>query len=367
MTRSVAILGTRGYPSYYGGFETLVRKLAPYLVDHDWDVTVYGRGECSADSGRDSRVHTVTTKGIDSRSLSTLSHGLTSCAHAAWRKPDVALVMNVANGFYLPLLKARGIPTAVNVDGIEWERGKWGAGAKAMFRAGARMTARFADHLIYDADAIATRWADDFDRDGTFIPYGGTVPEPSDPLPELADRPYALMVARFVPENSIDEFLTAAEQLSRKWNIAIVGSSGSGSGSELDDRVARLDAANDNVHWFGHVSDDRKLFALWQHAGAYFHGHSAGGTNPALVQAMACGTPTVARDTVYNREVLADAGLFTDPEPTEIARLIDLLLGDRALQKKLREAAQLRQAERYTWDGVCDRYEQTLAELAQPS
>ena len=103
MSRSVAIIGTRGYPSFYGGFETAVRKLAPYLVDHEWDVTVYGRSSSTpGDPNRDPRVNVVTTRGIENKSLSTLSYGLTACLHAAWKKPDVALVMNVANGFWLP-------------------------------------------------------------------------------------------------------------------------------------------------------------------------------------------------------------------------------------------------------------------------
>ncbi len=109
--RSVAIIGTRGYPSYYGGFETAVRKLAPFLAESGWDVTVYGRpGPETADPTRDARVHVVTTRGIENKSLSTLSFGLTSCLHAARKRPDVALVMNVANGFWLPLLKLRGHP-----------------------------------------------------------------------------------------------------------------------------------------------------------------------------------------------------------------------------------------------------------------
>src|SRR5690606_13265157 len=108
--RSVAIIGTRGYPSYYGGFETAVRKLAPYLAEQGWDVTVYGRPDAvrKGDPEVDRRVRSVLTRGIENKSLSTLSYGLTASASAMVRKPDVAVVMNVANGFFLPLLKLRG-------------------------------------------------------------------------------------------------------------------------------------------------------------------------------------------------------------------------------------------------------------------
>lgn len=360
MGKSVAIIGTRGYPSYYGGFETLIRHLAPFLASQGWEVCVYGREGATSpdDPGRDHRVKSRITRGIESKSLSTLSYGLTSCIDAAKSKPDAALVMNVANGYFLPLLKARGIPTVVNVDGIEWERAKWGKKAKAAFRVGAKLTAQFGDRLVYDSDEIARRWAVDFDRDGDFIPYGGTDPGQLPPVRELADRPYVLMVARFVPENTIAEFINAAEILSDRWNVAIVGSSGYG--GELDDRVRKLSETKGSVHWFGHLSDDRKLHALWQHAGAYFHGHSVGGTNPALVQAMACGAPIVARDTVYNREVLSQTGLFTAPHARHIAETIDALLGNPGQQQHLGAAAKLRGKEHYSWDGVCNAYLATL-------
>ena len=110
------------------------------------------------------------------------------------------------------------------------------------------------------------------------------------------------MVARFVPENSVSAFFDAAAAISRRAPVVIVGSSGYG--GPLDERASQLADSNPDVQWRGHINDDQELFALWQHAGVYFHGHSVGGTNPALVQAMACGAPVLARDTVYNREVL---------------------------------------------------------------
>ena len=117
---SVAIIGTRGYPSFYGGFETLVRKLAPYLADRGWDVTVYSRPGATSEAPDHMHpgVTSVTTKGLESKSLSTLTFGATSVFDAARRKPDVALVMNVANGYWLPMLRARGIPRCSTSTGL---------------------------------------------------------------------------------------------------------------------------------------------------------------------------------------------------------------------------------------------------------
>lgn len=357
---SVVIIGTRGYPSYYGGFETAVRKLAPYLADRGWDVTVYGRQGATRDDdpALNSRVRLVLTRGTDSKSLSTLSYGFWSALDACRRKPDVALIMNVANGFWLPLLKLRGIPTVVNVDGIEWDRAKWGRLAKAVFKAGAWMTARFADELIVDSLEIGRRWRKSFSRDGEYIPYGGDVPEDLPIEPGLRHRDYVLVVARFVPENTVEEFFQATEQLAATHDVVIVGSSGYGGALEV--RARELDERHDRVRWLGHLSDDARLLSLLQHAGAYFHGHSVGGTNPALVQAMACGAPIVARDTVYNREVLGDLGAFVAPEPMAIVNAVDALLGDPARQAALSRAAEERAVKRFGWDGVNHAYTAVL-------
>lgn len=362
--RSIAIIGTRGYPSYYGGFETAVRRIAPYLVDHGWDVTVYGRpgATLADDHARDHRVASRETRGLESRSLSTLTYGFTATLDALRRKPDVALVMNVANGFWLPLLKLRGIPTVVNVDGIEWERNKWSRLGKAVFLNGARLTARFATRLIFDAQAIAAKWREKFDADGDFIPYGG---DARDELPlkdDVTSGQYALIVARFVPENTVAEFLDATDRIAREHDVVVVGSSGYG--GELDEKAEALATTNPRVHWLGHVRDDDRLHALWQNAGAYFHGHSVGGTNPALVQAMALGAPVVARDTVYNREVLGEqGGVFVQPVADQIAEQITAVINDAERQQKMRATAMRRYREVYTWDSVCAAYEQSLLDV----
>jgi glycosyltransferase involved in cell wall biosynthesis len=359
----VAIIGTRGYPSYYGGFETAVRKLAPYLAERGWDVTVYGRTGATLinDPGLDPRVRTRVTRGLETKSLSTLSYGLSASLDAAWRRPDVALVMNVANGYFLPMLKARGIPSLVNVDGIEWDRAKWGRFAKSVFRTGAKWTARHGDRLVYDSKEIGRRWKSDFGLEGEFIPYGGDEPSELAIAPGLTHRGYILLVARFVPENTVPQFVEAAERLSDTYPVVIVGSSGYG--GEIEQKVAELARQKSNVQWLGHVSDDNRLLSLWQHAGVYFHGHSVGGTNPALVQAMAAGAPVVARDTVYNREVLGEDALLTAPTAADIANAVSSAMGNPELLEKSSTTNVVRARAHYSWDGVNAHYEQALLNL----
>lgn len=366
MVRSVAILGTRGYPSFYGGFETAVRHLAPYLAAEGWDVTVYGRHDSTVEDhpDRDAAVKTVETWGLQTRSLSTLSYGFSSTVHASRQKPNVALVMNVANGYWLPMLRRAGVPTLVNVDGMEWERAKWGAFAKGVFKTGARKTAKHADELAHDAEEIGRRWQLDFGRRGLFIPYGGTAPTRQLPIePGLEKRQYVVFVARFVPENSFEEFLEAAEDLATDTDVVMVGSSGYGGAYE--DAASDLARRKPRFRWLGHIQDDERLSSLWQNAGVYFHGHSVGGTNPALVQAMASGAPIVARDTVFNREVLAGSGVFTAADPAAIAATIRAVLGSPEHQAQLSTAAMTRAAESYSWRGVCETYSAALNEIAR--
>ena len=363
MRKSVAILGTRGYPSYYGGFETLVRYLAPYLAERNWDVTVYGRrGAVDFDDPhRDPEVTSVLTGGFNSRSFSTISHGLTASIATIRKKPDVALVMNVANGLFFPLISAMKVPIVVNVDGIEWEREKWGFLARTAFKTGAGLTARYASTLVFDSQAVGVIWENRFGRSGVYIPYGG---ERRDELPfreKFQQGKYVLLVARFVPENSIAEFFQAVPEIARFADVVIVGAAGHG--GHFDSLARKLDGDFENVYFLGHINDDNRLHALWQNAAVYFHGHSVGGTNPALVQAMALGTPIVARDTVFNREVLTDLGMYFGLNSNEIVEEIrKVYFLENQARLGLRSNLLKRSSLFFTWKGVCKRYALALEE-----
>ena len=240
----------------------------------------------------------------------------------------------------------------VNVDGIEWERAKWGRFAKFVFRTGARLTARFGTVLVADSREIARRWQTDFARSSVFIPYGGDVSVGQSADDIFSKHRYILAVARFVPENTIPEFLEAVTALSVDYEVVIVGSS--------DGKVKELVADNANVFWLGHVADDQRLLSLWKNCGTYFHGHSVGGTNPALVQAMANGAPVVARDTVYNREVLGSDGRFCQPDADDIEASIRRVMESAEEQERLRQLSLQRVQEGYTWEAVCSSYDEAL-------
>ncbi len=362
----IGVLGSRGYQSTYSGYETLVRELAPYITAAGHDVFVYERGLLPKARVVDG-IRCVSTPGIDTKSLSTLSYGLTGAIDAAIRRLDVALVVNIANGFWLPLLKRTGVPTLVNTDGLEWLRGKWSPTAKRMFRAGAKLTALHADGLVADSEVIAGIWESEFGRSSTFIPYGASVLDAprADRLPEvgLDSTPYVLSVARLVPENNVDLLLDAAATFRDRGLRTVVVGSGVGQ-SPLEDRLRSM-ASSEHALWLGHVRDQELLVQLWANCTAYVHGHSVGGTNPSLLQALGTGAPVVALDTPFNLEVLEDPSrLYQCSAESLIARVTELL---EAPDRRLELIADGRRivTERYAWSAVCASYLNELEALAR--
>jgi glycosyltransferase involved in cell wall biosynthesis len=367
---NIAILGSRGYPSYYGGFETLVRHLAPYLANHDHAITVYGHdrrqrmSNVSTDEGAEIMVRS--TIGIDRKSASTLTYGLTGCIDLARQKYDVALILNVAHGLYLPLLARTGIPTCVNVDGLEWERGKWGRIGRSTFLRGAKLCARHADSLIMDSESLRPIWKERFGRDGQFIPYGAPVlcsveTNRLDALGLPLGR-YILAVARIVPENNIDLLLDAVELLPERPEIVVVGD-----GNYLHPTIERLKSLDDQgrVKWIGRVDDQVLLDQLWAHAGVYWHGHSVGGTNPALLQALGAGAPTIALDTPFNREVLDGGDQLVPHDAGKLAYALKDVLLSSSRAANMTKVGQERIRSKYSWDRICKEYEEVLLLLAE--
>jgi glycosyltransferase involved in cell wall biosynthesis len=362
------ILGSRGFPSTYGGYETLVRYLARFIVRSGHDVTVYGR---TREEGRRSwiteDVRCIATAGRDTKSLSTLTFGATSTLDAVFRRFDALLVVNIANGFWMPALRAAGTPFAVNTDGLEWERGKWSPFGRKVFRVGARATARFADELVCDSRAIGQVWEELFDRKSTFIPYGAPIlaDVPSDLLGAAglaAGEPYLLVVARLIPENNVELTLDALDRLGDSAPRAVIVGSANFD-SPLEERLRRAEGSG-RLSWLGHVDDQRLLAQLWAHSAVYVHGHSVGGTNPALLQALGAGAPTLALDTVFNAEVLPAAEQrYTSS--AELAAKIRDLVGSEERQDAYRRRGQEIVRTRYSWDDVCARYLNLLLRLAK--
>jgi glycosyltransferase involved in cell wall biosynthesis len=355
----ISIIGTRGYPSFYGGFETALRNLVPYFAEQGCKVVIYGRKKHVRFDSRllTSRIQSITTKGFDFKSLSTLTHGATATLHILRNKPDAVLVMNVANGYFLPFLKFFKIPTVVNVDGIEWERKKWSRLGQVVFKFGAYLCSKFADVLVADSREIARIWKDRFNRELIYIPYGASehidLVAPADlPLSE-----YILYVARLVPENSIEVFLDAIENETER-KVVIVGREALP--GSIEARIEKLLLERPHIVWLKHINDQDFLASLWKYCGLYFHGHTVGGTNPALVQAMHLGAPILAVDTQFNRETLAEGGFFTDASVPSIQLALKNAFSSGDLIEEMKIMNSIRVRNEYNWQLVCEKYYQTL-------
>lgn len=359
----VAMIGTRGVPAAYGGFETAVEEVGRRLVERGHRVTVYCRN-----ADRDLKSHLgmelVHLPAVKKRSLETLSHTGFSVLHAIKERPDAAVLFNAGNAPFIGWLKAARIPAAIHMDGLEWKRAKWaGFGAKYYKRA-ERVAARSGMPLIADARGIADYLQAEYDRDSHLIAYGAPIIAPgSDRLSELGLEVggYHLVVARMEPENHVDMIVEGYAASGSALPLIVVGTAPYG-----DEYMARVRdvAGESDTRFLGGVWDQELLNQLYAHCRSYLHGHSVGGTNPSLLRAMGCAAPVTAFNVDFNTEVTAgNARYFDAPDTVAIA-----IRADDADQEKSRERGcrgQSHVAETYRWCKVADGYEGLLLSLCE--
>ncbi|WP_034622861.1 DUF1972 domain-containing protein [Cellulomonas sp. URHE0023] len=363
---SIAMVGTRGVPARYGGFETAVEEVGRRLADRGHDVVVYCRAADGSDLAKDAPylgMRRVSLPAMRKRSLETLSHTALSVGHLLGHRVDAAFVFNAANAPLLPVLRAARIPVATHVDGLEWKRAKWGGGGRRYYRGAESAAVRWSDALIADAPGIAAYYTDEFGAETRQIAYGAPIIEQigSDKLAEVGVRSGAfhLVVARFEPENHVDVIVDGYVASGATLPLVVVGAAPYA--QEYTDRIRSVAAGDPRVHLVGSVWEPELLDQLYAHALTYVHGHSVGGTNPSLLRAIGAGTATIAFDVAFNRDVLGDLGrYFTDP--ADVAREIADI--ERTPALALEVGTQLRERARsYDWDEVAGGYEALARDL----
>lgn len=362
MRRTVRILGTHGVPANYGGFETAAENVAKFLVDRGWRVVVYcqvdGSGPITEDEWNGiERVNIpVATDGW----RGTSKFDLRSIRHASKRR-DICLTFGYNTAVFNTLQRLRGIPNVINMDGIEWSRARWGPMKQAILYVNERIGCIVGDHLIADHPAIAVYLRKKApDRKITTITYGAeaVLDTPTDVLGEfgLEPRRYFTLVARPIPENSILEIVEGFSRKSRGHRLVVLG----GFTPDTDDyHRAVMAAASDEVDFVGGIYDPERVQALRFHSLAYLHGHTVGGTNPSLVEALGAGNPVIAHDNEYNRWVALDAALyFSDAD--DVSAHVERLIDEPDLARTLSSAARARHAAEFTWERVAGQYEELL-------
>jgi glycosyltransferase involved in cell wall biosynthesis len=361
----IALIGTRGVPARYGGFETCVEEVGRRLVKAGHDVVVY----CRDVDGHDAEPLPTSHEGmrlvhlpaLRKKSLETLSHTALSVAHLMRHPVDAAIVFNAANAPFLPLLRARGIPVATHVDGLEWKRTKWQGAGRNYYRLAESMAVRWSDALIADAQGIADYYTEEFRADTALIAYGAPIltDERSEGLAAIGVEPgnYHLVVARFEPENHVDVVVEGYRRTSATKPLVVVGSA-----PYADEYTARIHSlADDRVRFLGGVWDQDLLDQLYANCATYLHGHSVGGTNPSLLRAIGAGAPTIAFNVNFNREVLVGTGRYF-ASAADVAAEIELAEAHPEVTRQRGLEGQ-HAAYRYDWDDVATRYEELCADL----
>ncbi len=362
----IAMLGTRGVPACYGGFETAVEEIGRRLVAGGHEVTVYCRGSAQRPP-RHLGMDLVHLPALHRRSLETLSHSAVSVVHLLrdTRPHDAAVVFNAANAPFLPALRLAGTPTAVHVDGLEWKRAKWGGAGRRYYQVAERLAVRWSDALIADAQGIADYYRERFDAETELLTYGAPLQFDVgvDRIADLGLRPerYHLVVARFEPENHVLEIVSGYHRSTATVPLVVVGSAPYSDGYTA--RIRGLAQADARIRLVGGIWDQEQLDQLYAHALTYLHGHSVGGTNPSLLRAMGAATAVIAFDVVFNREVLGADGRFFADEQTLVA-LLAAAERDRAGRRAAGERLRTRAAERYRWNEVAAGYERLLERLS---
>ena len=363
----LALMGTRGVPALYGGFETAAEEIGRRLVDRGHSVTVYCRNMSGLESP-DSYLgmQLVHLPSVRHKAIETLSNtALSAIHHFLGTRQDAVILFNSANSPFIPIIQARGVPTVTHVDGLEWQRSKWGPMGRRYYRAAESLAVRWSDALIADAQGIASYYAREFGVATDFIPYGAPILTDvgSERLAELDIEPhqYHLVVARFEPENHIQLALEGLRHSAAQHPLIVVGSAPYA--SRYTDTLVDLARRDVRIRLIGSVWDQALLDQLYANSLTYIHGHSVGGTNPSLLRAMGAAASVIAYDVTFNREVLGPLGHFFH-DSGSLAAWIDASEDNPTGARDSGRDLQRRAAGSYDWDVVAAQYEALCIRVA---
>lgn len=362
----LAILGTRGIPANYGGFETFAEELSTRLVERGHSVTVYCRSH-HVDAGmteyKGVKLNVLPT--IKHKYLDTLAHTFLSALSSVPKRFDAVLICNAANSPLIPLLTITGKPVAVNVDGLERKRKKWNWLGRLYYRIGERASVWFATEVVTDAKVIQDYYISEYQKRSTMIAYGAHVERKLDPtaVAEYGVEPqkYLLYVSRLEPENNAAMVIEAFRKVDTDLKLVIVGDAPYA--DEYKKNLIELAAGDDRIIFTGFVFGSGYK-VLQQNAYAYIHATEVGGTHPALIEAMGYGNCVLTYNTPENAEVVGDAAL-TFSSVNDLADLLESVIGDNTLVEKYRLAAQERIRQKYSWDAITDQYEELFQRLTE--
>ncbi len=363
----IALLGTRGIPANYGGFETFYENLAPRLAERGHDVAVYNRPHVVGhrELKRYKGVRLVHLRSIPTKHLDTITHVALSVVHVLPGHYDIVYVCGVGNASLAWVPRAGGAKVVLNVDSSDWRRAKWGRIASTYLRWMERVAGIAANVVVVDSQAIGRRYLEDYGISTVFVPYGANVVrnEGTEALTPWGLQPqkYVLWVGRLEPETRIEELIEAFRRAQMPdFKLAIVGDAPFA--DEYKKRLRSL-ATSDVVFTGRQFGNDYQQLSC--NAFAYVQTSPTSGTSPALLDQMAFGNAVIVRGTETNSEVVSSAGLMYSPDdPIDgLAKAIRRLYDDPGDAAKLRLAAIDRVRKHYSWEHVTDVYEELFISL----
>jgi len=367
--KHITILGTRGIPAHHGGFETFAENLALFLVDRNWRVTVYcqvnGVGQVTTNIWRG--VERVNIPISWEGALGTVLFDWKSVWHAV-KTSDLTLTLGYNTAIFCVFYRLKGVCNLINMDGIEWRRNKWSLLEKIWLYLNERAGCWLGNHLIADHPSIASHLATRVDPGKiTTIPYGADPVESADialiSTMGLSQNEYVLVIARAEPENSILDIVKAFSVKPRGMKMVVLGNY-----KPRKNAYHRtiLDSASSEVVFAGAIYDRNMVNALRYFCRLYIHGHTVGGTNPSLVEALGAGSAVLAHANLFNRWV-AGSGAHYFKTSDECAYQLDILLNNEHELATMSEASRKRFYENFTWDKVLSAYEILLGKWIRSS
>ncbi|MEP6921454.1 MAG: glycosyltransferase [bacterium] len=361
----IAILGTRGIPASYGGFETFAEHLSTRLVARGHEVTVYCRAHYV--SPRQLEYHGVRLKVLPTirhKYFDTVVHAFISALHAVPGRFDVALICNAANAPFASILRFTGTPVAINVDGLEHKRKKWNRLGRTYYLMAERLSTILPNVTVTDAQVIQDYYLNRYNARSTMITYGAEVERKPDRAAvrqwRVEPNRYILYVSRLEPENNAGLVIEAFKRVRTAYRLLIVGDAPYAREyiTELKGR-----ARGDKRIIFTGFVFGQDYRALQQNAYCYVHATEVGGTHPALLEAMGYGNCVLTLATPENIEAVGDAGIPYADE-FDLTNKLQRVLRDGSLVQAYRNRAQLRVKEHYDWEKIVDQYEQMFAKMA---
>jgi glycosyltransferase involved in cell wall biosynthesis len=361
----IAILGTRGIPASYGGFETFAEHLGTRLVARGHEVTVYCRAHYV--SPRQLEYHGVRLKVLPTvrhKYFDTVIHTFLSAIHSVPQRYDAALICNAANAPFCSILRLAGTPVAINVDGLEHKRKKWGWLGKRYYRLAEYLSTILPSEMITDAQVIQEYYLAEHNAPSTMIAYGSEVERRPDRETvrkwRVEPNRYVLYVSRLEPENNAHLVIEAFRKVKSAYRLLVVGDA-----PYAEQYISNLKArakGDKRIIFTGFVFG-QDYRALQQNAYCYVHATEVGGTHPALLEAMGYGNCVLTLATPENIEVIGDAGIPYADE-FDLSEKLQRVLRDGSLVHAYRHRAQLRIRKQYDWEHVVDQYEELFARMS---